>query len=367
MELASVNASECFLCSSRGYSGPPVALRVPTRCAGDKLQTTQVVAQTGLDGTSSAGWLRFAALGLSLGGSCALISRALVRRESSTRHSKGRSPALAPGGKRSCALAAMSTDFGLNDFKPRLQTLKQEAKRGDARSQMALGEAYMTGDRVPVNMSEAARWFQLAGEQGVPEAQFNLGQMLFSGEAGLQANKEQAFYWLAQAAEKKVAAARYYVGMMYLDGDGVDKDLGIAINYLTAALDQGVSEANYPLGTAYLACAEKGDTLREEWAAFYLKSAATAESAEAQAQHDFGRLLLEGKGLEQDPAQGAEMISAAANQGYEPAQYLMGTLLLDGTGVDQNKAWAAYWFEEARVHYFPIVNSTKNHRNSTHK
>ena len=41
---------------------------------------------------------------------------------------------------------------------------------------------YSNGEGVPENDKEALKWFQLAADQGVARAQFNLGVMYSNGE-----------------------------------------------------------------------------------------------------------------------------------------------------------------------------------------
>jgi TPR repeat protein len=65
------------------------------------------------------------------------------------------------------------------------------------------------------NLTEAVRWFRKAAEQGVAEAQFNLGVMCASGQ-GIQPNHVESYMWFtlafkqgyAEAAANRAALAR---------------------------------------------------------------------------------------------------------------------------------------------------------------
>jgi len=197
--------------------------------------------------------------------------------------------------------------------RPRIQTVMQQAKRGDPRAQLELGMAYLNGDRVELNAGKAAEWLAKAAQRGMVEAQVNLG-------------------------------------ILYLEGEGVPQDTSRAVSLMSAASQQGVmdADANYTVGKAFLGDGDEvleGDGLRARWAAHYFNLAASA--SDARAQHEIGRLFLFGRGVEQDAEKAAAWISAAANQGYSDAAFLMGTLLQSGTGVEQNIEWATYWFTEA--------------------
>ena len=49
------------------------------------------------------------------------------------------------------------------------------ADQGIAEAQMKVGYCYATGNGVPKNLEEAAKWYRLAAEQGNAKAQITLG------------------------------------------------------------------------------------------------------------------------------------------------------------------------------------------------
>ena len=70
-----------------------------------------------------------------------------------------------------------------------------------------LGYLYENGKGVPQDYKEALKWFRLAAEQGVTEAQFGLGLMYAHGR-GVPQDVKEALKWYRLAAEKGNAAAR---------------------------------------------------------------------------------------------------------------------------------------------------------------
>ena len=62
-----------------------------------------------------------------------------------------------------------------------------------------------------------------SAEQGVAEAQFNLGVMYYDGQ-GVRQDYAEAFRWFRQAAEQGNADAQYNLGSMYHIGHGVRQD-----------------------------------------------------------------------------------------------------------------------------------------------
>ena len=65
----------------------------------------------------------------------------------------------------------------------------------------------MIGEGVPQAAAEAGRWYRLAAEQGVAEAQFNLGLMYANSEGVLQ-DDVAAHMWLNLAAAQSTGEAR---------------------------------------------------------------------------------------------------------------------------------------------------------------
>lgn len=93
-------------------------------------------------------------------------------------------------------------------------------------------------------------WLPLA-EEGMPDAQVNLGHMYNEG-FGVERDLDAAFYWYQLAAEAGVGEAKYNLGLLYFSGEGVAKDLGVAINLFREAEEQNVREASYMIGLAAL-------------------------------------------------------------------------------------------------------------------
>ena len=55
------------------------------------------------------------------------------------------------------------------------------AELGDTVAQLNVGNSYYTGDGIPQNYDEAAKWYRFAAKKGNPIAQNNLGMMYSIG------------------------------------------------------------------------------------------------------------------------------------------------------------------------------------------
>ena len=85
--------------------------------------------------------------------------------------------------------------------------IRRRAEQGHATAQFNLGLRYAVGRGVPLDDTEAVRWYRLAAEQGVAIAQFNLGLMYGNGE-GVLKDSVLAHMWLNIAGANGNAAAR---------------------------------------------------------------------------------------------------------------------------------------------------------------
>ena len=104
-----------------------------------------------------------------------------------------------------------------------VDALKADAEQGDAAAMSLLGYIYETGEGVPKDLVEAARWLRLAAKQGNAEAQFGLGLMYGTGK-GVPKDVVEAARLFRLAAEQGNATAQLSLGFMYALGQGVPKD-----------------------------------------------------------------------------------------------------------------------------------------------
>lgn len=86
--------------------------------------------------------------------------------------------------------------------------------------------------------AEAAKWYRIAADQGLAEAQFQLGLMLRHGW-GIPENDAEAVKWFRLAAEQGVTDALALLGTMYLLGEGVPEDHVQAYKWSNLAAARG--------------------------------------------------------------------------------------------------------------------------------
>ncbi len=109
------------------------------------------------------------------------------------------------------------------DYTTALREFRPLAEQGLANAQFNLGLMYRKGQGVPQDDAEAARWYRKAAEQGDADAQYNLGVMYNDGQ-GVAQDYAEAVRWYRRAAEQDDAAAQVALGVMYGKGHGMPQD-----------------------------------------------------------------------------------------------------------------------------------------------
>ena len=105
------------------------------------------------------------------------------------------------------------------DYAVEWKLLPPLANRGDAHAQAALGALYDKGEGVRQNRAKALAWYLKAADQGLADAQNNLGVIYYKNK-----DYAQAVVWYRKAADQGNVVAQNNLGAMYASGDGVPQD-----------------------------------------------------------------------------------------------------------------------------------------------
>lgn len=84
-----------------------------------------------------------------------------------------------------------------------------------------LGQIYFSGEMIPKDMTEGAKWYLRAADQGHPGAQYEIGNCYAFGE-GVTENAYEAFFWYSLAAangETDAEQARGLLSSMFTPQD----------------------------------------------------------------------------------------------------------------------------------------------------
>jgi len=131
---------------------------------------------------------------------------------------------LADVGPASADMMQVCDAYLRKDYKAALTELLPLANSGDADAQIALGWLYDNGLGMGhEDDAQAAKWYELAANQGDDRAQQFLGTMYATGD-GVDKDMKAAEHWFRLAADQDNPGGQFGLGVMYRDGAGVPRD-----------------------------------------------------------------------------------------------------------------------------------------------
>jgi TPR repeat protein len=144
---------------------------------------------------------------------------------------------------------AQSSDQALAKQKV-IADLKEMASAGDVKSQVQVGLAYLTGDGVHKDDTEALKWLRKAADQDNAIAERYLAEMYFKGR-GVSADVAEAAKWLRLAAEQGDAQSQHNLAVLYAQGLGVPKNAKEALNWMHKSAEQGLAAGQVGMGALF--------------------------------------------------------------------------------------------------------------------
>jgi uncharacterized protein len=138
-----------------------------------------------------------------------------------------------------------------DNYASAMMLLQPLADKGDKAAQYALGSIFEGGKGVPVDKSEAAKWYTLSAKQGYAKAENALGTLYAEGQ-GVPKDLNEALKWHRLAAAQGDLNSQLILGAMLSLGYGVDKNLDEAIKWYRLAAAQGALSAQTNLAWIYL-------------------------------------------------------------------------------------------------------------------
>jgi TPR repeat protein len=154
---------------------------------------------------------------------------------------------------------------GLAGDDPGIAELREKAEEGVAEAQLNLGYRYADGEGVEQDHVEAVKWYHLAAEQGYAGAQHNLGFCYQNGK-GVKQDHAEAAKWYRLAAEQGNAGAQHNLGNAYHAGLGVVKDNAEAVKWWRKAAEQGNAGGQFKVGSQHAL----GEGVAKDYMAAYM-------------------------------------------------------------------------------------------------
>ena len=180
------------------------------------------------------------------------------------------------------------------------------AEQGDAKAQTGLGLLYFLGQGVNMNLAAALDWSSKAAAQGLPVAQYELGQFYQHPWDPEIRDLGEAFKWYSRAADQGYANAQDELGGMYEFGLGAPRDYAEAEKWFAKAGDY------YSIAKMYDDVAQNRP-LAAKW---YRK---LADQGDKYAMFRLGEMYRDGEGVLRDYATAHMWFNLAAESGYRYA------------------------------------------------
>ena len=125
--------------------------------------------------------------------------------------------------------------------------LRNAAAAGDGAAAFEVAARYAEGRGVPVNLEEAAYWYERAASKGLPPAQFRYASLLEKGQ-GVKKDVNQARRLYLAAAGRGNAKAMHNLAVLYAEGIDGKPDYGAAAQWFRKAAQRGIADSQYNLG-----------------------------------------------------------------------------------------------------------------------
>jgi TPR repeat protein len=218
------------------------------------------------------------------------------------------------------------------------------ARNGDPAAQTLVAEIVSRGLGVPLSQVEAAKWYALAAEQGIPEAQFQYALMLLDGTY-VKRDVNGAYALLEAAAEAGNVLAQFNFAQLIVEREPGDAGMAKAASYYERAANAGLADAQYALSQIYGNGA--GGRKRDEVEARRWLELAARQGFDT-AEVDLGTWMVQGRGGPKQRKAGFALLRRAALGGNVAAQNRVAKLYMQGVGVEPDSIMAAAWYIVAR-------------------
>lgn len=217
---------------------------------------------------------------------------------------------------------------------------RPRAEAGDSAAQMLLAEIYARGLGVPRDNDEASKWYRLAAEKDIPEAQLQYALILLEDEDSSPEEKEKARGLMKEAADAGNGNAQFNFGQMIIDERPGSRSLAEAYPYFLGAAEKGIADAQYAVSQILANGAVGIDPDPAEARSWLIRAARQNFDT---AQYDLGNWYLRGIGGERDLERAFAWTIRAARAGNVAAQGEVAKLYWGGLGTEPNEMEAAAW------------------------
>ncbi len=186
-------------------------------------------------------------------------------------------------------------------------------------------------------------WANLATRLHHPEAEWLVGHLLFRGD-GCQKDISKAVQYLRKASRKGMAYAKYELGACYYLGEGVQRDVSTFIKLIKGAAKKGVPAAAEALAQAL----RDGEGIQKNYKLAVKWFHVAAEKGLPESMYCLYVRYSLGQGVNRNMSKATDWLIKAANAGHAISQRILGEAYYYGDlGLQEDKSLAFEWCMKA--------------------
>lgn len=238
-------------------------------------------------------------------------------------------------------LGVLNYDYGFPKLDYEVAKAYFDACPENPYAQIMLGFMYKNGRPVEKDVEKAREMFQTVVDNGYVEGYYGLAK-IFKDEKDYATMYEYYEKVLEATEQGFISAATNDIGYMYANGEGVEEDKDLAMEWYEKGAALGNVSSMNNIAHHYAFVLEEPDYVKamEE----YQKAAALGSGA---AMHSIGYLYQNGYGVEVDHDKAMEWFLKAAEVDYAHGIMWIGYTYYQGIGVEPDYAKALEWFKKA--------------------
>ncbi len=219
---------------------------------------------------------------------------------------------------------------------------KNAAEAGSVQDEYTLALAYDKGYcGIAASPPSALQWYTLAAKHGSMLAQYQLGEIYFTGSSNNgMSDYPEAKKWYQAAAEQGHGLSQLRLAYLYAEKHykGVTSDYKEAEKWFTKAAEQNAGDAQFRLGNFYHNYKMPPDLKK---AVYWLTRA--SEGGDRMAMFDLARMLKKGEGAPKNPEQSLVWMKKSAGLGMPAAQMTLSERYAKGDGVKKDPMQSLTW------------------------
>jgi len=223
------------------------------------------------------------------------------------------------------------------NFEDARKWYQKAADQGHLRALNNLGNIYLLGRGVPVDLEQAKKYLIKPATAGIAVSQFGMAAAFF-----FQKDAAEAMPWLRRSMQGGYiwAYSRYARSLYY--AEGVERDVAAALDLARKLAKRGDGNSQALVAHILLANTEKMPADAKEAYEFARKS---AEQGNSYGQRILGSCYYRGFGVKQDAAEAVHWYRLSAEQKDATAACNLAELLESGSGTARDVREAVKWYQ----------------------